>query len=90
MEIINQSNNVAGQFCAKHLRLKSRISEKVRPNKTETMPLATMLYTVKVQVKILGVWVTLWAETCDYSDGDTRPYIKNCAEEVQEALTDKI
>lgn len=90
MEIINQSNSVAAQFCAKHLRLKSRISEKVHPNKTKTMPLATMLCTVKVQVKILGVWVTIWAETCDYSDGDTRPYIKNCAEEVRDALTNKI
>lgn len=90
MEIINQSSNVAAQFCAKHLRLKSRISEKVHPNKTETMPLATMLYTVKVQVKILGVWVTVWAETCDHSDGDTRPYIKNYAEEVREALTTSV
>lgn len=86
MEIINQSNNGSRTI----LRLKSRILEKVHPNKTETLPLATMLYTIKVQVKILGVWVTVWAETCDYSDGDTRPYIKNCAEEVHEALTDKI
>lgn len=50
----------------------------------------TKLYTVKVQVKILGIWVTVWAETCDFSDGDTRPYIKNCAEEVHQALTESI
>ena len=90
MEIINQSNNIAAQFCAKHLRLKSRITEKSYANQSDTRPFTTMLYTVKVQVKILDVWVTVWAETCDYSDGDTRPYIKNCAEEVHEALTAKI
>ena len=90
MEIINQSNSIAAQFCAKHLRLKSRIAEKVHANQSNTRPFTTMLYTVKVQVKILGIWVTVWAETCDYSDGDTRPYIKNCAEEVHQVLTEKI
>lgn len=91
MEIIRQSDNIAAQFCAKHLRLKSRITEKVQPNmEGYTYETAEMLYTVKVQVKILGVWVTVWAETCDYSDGDTRPYIKNCAEEVHNKLTEKI
>lgn len=90
MEIIKQSNSIAAQFCAKHLRLKSRVTEKVHANQSDPRPFTAMLYTVKVQVKILGVWLTVWAETCDYSDGDTRPYIKNCAEEVYEALTDKI
>lgn len=71
----------------KHLRLTSRIKEEVNRN-TAANPDCTMLYTVKVQVKILGIWVTIWSETCDYSDGDTRPYIKLCAAEVHEALTD--
>lgn len=87
MEIIKQSNNKTGQICAKHLRLKSRIVENVEPSH---QPRCTLLYTVKVQVRIMGIWVAVWAETCDYSDGDTRPYIKNCAEEVREALTTSV
>lgn len=91
MEIINQSNNVAAQFCAKHLRLKTRIKEYVVKNTGRVIiDDIYFYYTVKVQVKILGVWITVWAETCDYFDGDTRPYIKDCAEEVREVLTDKI
>jgi hypothetical protein len=73
----------------KHLRAKSRVKEEVNPN-AATDPDCTMLYTVRVQVKLFGKWVTIWAETCDYSDGDTRTYIKNCAIEVHEALTDNV
>ncbi len=87
MEIIKQSNNRTGQMCAKHLRLKSRIVESA---KQSNLTQCTMLYTTKAQVRIMGIWVTVWAETCDYSDGDTRPYIKNCATEVLEAITAKI
>ncbi|WP_302988378.1 hypothetical protein [uncultured Muribaculum sp.] len=31
-------------------------------------------------------------QTCIFyqPDGDTRPYIKNCAEEVHQALTEKV
>lgn len=73
---------------AKRLRLNTRIKEyAVRSTGRKLVDDIHCYYTVKVQVKILGVWVTVWAETCDYSDGDTRPYIKNCAEEVREALT---
>ncbi|WP_302612133.1 hypothetical protein [uncultured Muribaculum sp.] len=90
MKIIKQYKNVSAQFCAKHLRLKSRIIEKAHKNQTENYPSATILYLVKVQVKIMGVWVTVWAETCDHSDGDTRQYIKNRAAEVHEALTTNI
>lgn len=75
------------QSCVKHLRLKSRVAEKVHPNNGETYLFAPMLYTVKVQVKILGIWVTVWAETCDFSDGDARPIIKKNAEEVHQTLT---
>lgn len=90
MEILKQADNITAQICAKHLRLKSRITEKVYKNKTKIYTFAAMLYTVKVQVKILGIWVTVWAETCDYSDGDTRPYIKNCAEEIKQVLTTSV
>lgn len=38
----------------------------------------------------MGIWLTILAETCEHSDGDTCHYIKNCAQEVREALTDKI
>lgn len=73
---------------AKRLRLNTRIKEYAVRNTGHVLADGIhCYYTVKVQVKILGVWVTVWAETCDYSDGDTRPYIKNCAEEVREALT---
>lgn len=77
----------ATQSTVKHLHLKSRVAEKVHPNNSEKYLFATMLYTAKVQVKILGIWVTVWAETCDFSDGDARPFIKNCAEEVHQTLT---
>lgn len=88
MEIIKTSNKAAAQSIAKHLRLKSRIKEVIKNNDHNTF--CGKLYTVKVQVRILGVWVTVWAETCDFSDGDTRPYIKNHAEEVHQALTENI
>ncbi len=90
MKIAKQRNSMAAQVCARHLRLKSRINENIYVNKDDTFKSATMLYTAKVQVKILWVWATVWAETCDYSDGDSRRYIKNCAEDVREVLTDKI
>lgn len=103
MEVIKTSSNVAGQSLARHLRLKSRIKESIddntyfvnQDNGIADMPKLQMvygpkLYTVKVQVKVFGFWLTVWAETCDFSDGDTRPYIKNCAEEVHQALTEKI
>lgn len=97
------SNKAATRLVAKHLRLKSRIKEAVEDNThyvdtrlSETEPpkyiaiVGPKLYTVKVQVRVLGFWLTVWAETCDFSDGDTRPYIKNCAEEVHQALTDNV
>ena len=96
MDIFNRKNKSVCREAAKHLRLKSRIKESVNRAPVSTAShqphrlFVEYLYTVKVQVKVFGFWLTVWAETCDYSDGDTRPYIKNCAIEVQEALTDKI
>lgn len=91
MEIIKSHKRPYATSLAKRLRLKTRIKEYVVKNTDRVIIDGIYFYyTVKVQVKILGVWVTVWAETCDHSDGDTRPYIKNCAEEVREALTDKI
>ncbi|MCM1022283.1 MAG: hypothetical protein NC403_08775 [Muribaculaceae bacterium] len=104
MDIIKTSNSVTGQTLAKHLRLKTRIKESIDDNTyyvdthdpdTLGLPKWLMLqgpklYAVKVQVKVFGFWLTVWAETCDFSDGDTRPYIKNCAEEVHQALTDNV
>lgn len=91
MEIIKSHKRPFATSLAKCLRLKTRIKEYVVKNTGHIIIDGIYVYyTVKVQVKILGVWVTVWAETCDYSDGDTRPYIKNCAEEVQQALTDKV
>lgn len=90
MEIAKQRNNMAAQICARHLHLKSRINENIYVNKSDTFKSATMLYAAKVQVKLFNLWVTVWVETCDYSDGDSRRYIKNCAEDVRDMLTDKI
>ena len=66
----------------KHLRLKTRIKESVFNSGRIGYD-----YAVKVQVKIMGIWVTVWAETCDFSDGDARPIIKKNAEEVHQTLT---
>jgi len=41
-----------------------------------------MTYIVKIQVRILFVWVTIWSESCDISDGDTRIIIKQKADEI--------
>lgn len=91
MEITKSLKRPYAISFAKRLRLKTRIKEYVVKNTGRVIIDGIYVYyTVKVQVKILGVWLTVWAETCDYSDGDTRPYIKNCAEEVHETLTDKI
>lgn len=91
MEIIKSLKRPYATSFAKCLRLKTRIKEYVVKNTGRVIVNGIFVYyTAKVQVKILGVWVTVWAETCDYSDGDTRPYIKNRAEEVRDALTDKI
>lgn len=91
MEIIKSHKRPCAINLAKRLRLKTRIKEYVVKNTGRVLIDGIYFYyTVKVQVKILGVWVTVWAETCDHSDGDTRPYIKNCAEEVREALTTSV
>ena len=87
MEIYKHTDRRSGiKPIVRHLRLKARIKERVFNSGRIGYD-----YEVKVQVRVLpGVWVTVWAETCDYSDGDTRPYIKNCAEEVHQALTEKV
>ena len=90
MEIYKHTDRRGVKEIVKHLRLKTRIKEEVKAAGRIVYDGVFLLYTVKVQVKILGIWVTVWAETCDYSDGDTRPYIKNCAEEVHQALTEKV
>ncbi len=68
---------------------KFRVTENVFRN-PDTESYHTVLYTVRLQVRILGVWVTVWAETCDYSDGDTRTCITKRAEEVRKALTESV
>lgn len=70
-------------------RRKFRVTENVFRN-PDTESYHTVLYTVRLQVRILGVWVTVWAETCDYSDGDMRLCVKKRAEEIREALTESV
>lgn len=45
----------------------------------EEMPIH---YTVKVQIKVAFVWVTIWSESTDFSDGDSRTYINHKAKEL--------
>lgn len=45
----------------------------------EEMPIH---YTVKVQVKYGLFWVTIWSETTNYSDGDSREIINKRAEHL--------
>lgn len=67
-----------------------RLIDKVTPNRGANRDSVTTLYTVRVQARVLGFWLTLWAETCDFSDGDARGYTLNCAGEILEKLTAKI
>ena len=91
MEIYKHTDRRSGiKPIVRHLRLKARIKEEVKTAGRVVYNGEFLHYTTKIQVKILGIWVTVWAETCDYSDGDTRSYIKNCAEEVHQALTEKV
>lgn len=87
MEIIKSHKHPYAISLAKRLRLKTRIKEYVVKNTSRVIIDGIYVYyTVKVQVKILGAWGTVWAKTCDYSDGDTRQYINIRAEKVREAL----
>ena len=43
-------------------------------------------YIVKVQVKVAFFWVTVWSESTDYSDGDSREVINKRAQTLCEAL----
>ncbi|MBO5602914.1 MAG: hypothetical protein J5957_10015 [Prevotella sp.] len=49
----------------------------------EEMPIH---YTVKVQVKCGFIWVTIWSETTNYSDGDSREIINNRAQALCDIL----
>ena len=42
---------------------------------------------VKVQVRVLFFWITIWEMQCDISDGDTRQHIINKASVLCEYLT---
>lgn len=87
MEIFSSTTKTAAMTAAKHLRLKARIKQNVTDN-TDPEILCAKLYTVKVQVKILGVWVTVWAETCDYSDGKTPALMQGTGGRTINTITD--
>ena len=42
---------------------------------------------VKVQVKVLFLWITIWEMKCDISDGDTRQHIISKASILCEYLS---
>ncbi|RRC99079.1 hypothetical protein [Prevotella sp. OH937_COT-195] len=50
---------------------------------TDDLP---VYFIVKVEVKVAWFWVTLVSESCDISDGDTRPYILKRAKELCKKL----
>lgn len=70
-------------------RRKFRVIDKVFRN-PDTESYHTLLYTVKVQVRILGIWVTVWTETCGHSDGDTRKKVYAAAEQLYQFLTKRL
>lgn len=90
MEIITDKKRMAAIESSRHFRRETRMTESVDPNKGADRDLVTMLYTLRVQMRVLGVWVTVWSETCDYSDGDGRRYLRICDEEVIEKLNAEI
>lgn len=50
-----------------------------------------LLFTRRVQIRnSFGFWQTVWAATCPDCDFEQCRYIMNCADEVAEALTQKI
>ena len=46
-------------------------------------------YVVKVQIKIALIWVTIWGECCDFSDGDSREHINQRANNLYKILEGK-
>ena len=53
----------------------SESDEKIRsgfPGKYKDLPI---IYIVKVQIRIAGLWVTTWKESCDASDDSIRAMI---------------
>ena len=47
-------------------------------------------YVIRIQIKVLFVWITVWRESCDISDGDTRAFIKKRANDLFNMLEAKI
>ena len=48
-----------------------------------------VILTISVQIKVCFVWVTVWAESCDVSDGDTRQHIIKRANRLHRILEGK-
>ncbi len=48
-----------------------------------------VILTISVEVKICFVWVTVWSESCDVSDGDTRQHIVKRANRLHRILEGK-
>ena len=47
-------------------------------------------YIVRVQIRVLFIWITIWSESCNISDGDTRVIIKDQANYLFNRLEAKI
>lgn len=47
-------------------------------------------YVIRLQIKVLFVWITVWRESCDISDGYTRAFIKKRANDLFNMLEAKI
>lgn len=48
-----------------------------------------VILTISVQVRICFVWVTVWSESCDVSDGDTRQHIVKRANKLHRIMEGK-
>ena len=53
---------------------------------TDDLP---VYFVVRVEIKVAWFWVTLCSESCDISDGDTRPYIINRAKNLCKKIEGK-
>jgi len=48
-----------------------------------------VVYIARIQVKVFCIWITIWSESCEASDGDSRTIILNRANKLYSLLAEK-
>lgn len=88
MKIINRYNRrvrvVEEVQDLRHVALPDNYETNYGP--TDDLP---VYFAVRVEIKVAWFWVTLCSESCDISDGDTRPYIINRAKDLCKKIEGK-